>query len=702
MAKMLAFIQIRSIMSRFFIFGGICFLSGVLCSPNSPGGNQANEADPVFGADIDSAYVATFYDADSTEISFPLNQLLVMGDTTIVNPKIMDSIAKELKTKLVGQVPSFGIYQIQTDSKTIEELNAKGEEFSRIGQIQAVTYNLILQSSIAGSNSCPPCSCTDDVCNLNPALPKACSQVYENICYQAMCVLMDRVTRENKLNKVKVGLIDKGIDLSWVNQFDNLNYYSMDGTRNFQFSNTDNWHGTRVAGIIAADNFDGSINGIASRALGDKLEMAISINYLPEAKMLPPGLHGKKLLGTFHVFENAVCAVRQKIEIVNISQTNACKFTKIDKLIFFFDWAKILEQMMEILQDRLLFILSAPNREIELTDENYPLAKGYPNVIMVGGATAADPMKRRSGKDGSAYGNKIDISAPSDNILIVDPQENVMEMTHGNSIAAPMVTSLAVILKSIKPDLKPSEIKKYIKEHSSPGDLALGGRFLNLCLPIEQLLIDMNYSQSILDVVDADHNKDADLSGFVYSRLCGVSKITISKVGTFTYPTSSDEYFTLGSITPQGIINFTFNKGATDSNTFIIYLGEKEFLKKKIKFVDPNQSSDSGIGGIPGLLPSTAILLFYNYVFIAASAISGEILINRCRILERSVDIKDMVQKIAMIEIEGSMNGTMRILDKDGFFYPTFEGTFIIPFLIKDLAGNSPLEGYCDSNCSKN
>jgi subtilisin family serine protease len=103
----------------------------------------------------------------------------------------------------------------------------------------------------------------------------------------------------------------------------------------------------------------------------------------------------------------------------------------------------------------ILFVAAAGNSGSNADQfPEYPAAYDLPGIISVAATDANDALA-----DFSNFGeDSVDIAAPGVGILSTTP-DNTYNTYSGTSMAAPHVTGVAALLKSLSPDLSPEEIK---------------------------------------------------------------------------------------------------------------------------------------------------------------------------------------------------------------------------------------------------
>ncbi len=140
--------------------------------------------------------------------------------------------------------------------------------------------------------------------------------------YQAIPILANLVsTGHLHFRTIRVAVIDEGLHRD-SGQFDHL--------RSLQFLDPPRLladqrsHGTAVSSIIAADNNDGLINGIASRLLGDRLELIVGRAYYQRGD-IPAGERARHpgialdVLPTVLTIERVEQAIAAGANIINLS-----------------------------------------------------------------------------------------------------------------------------------------------------------------------------------------------------------------------------------------------------------------------------------------------------------------------------------------------------------------------------------------------
>lgn len=251
---------------------------------------------------------------------------------------------------------------------------------------------------------------------------------------------------------VVVGVLDTGVDINhedlqgsiYVNQNeipdngidDDANGY-IDDVNGWDFLNDDNTvydsvygdlHGTYVAGIVAADKNNIGICGVA-----------------PNVQIMPLKFIDTSNGKTSDAMKAIQYAERMKVDIINCSWGG-------------YGYNKALKKTMK--NSKILFVCSSGN-EANCTDERevYPTCFNINNIITVGVIDNQGNMPNFSN-----YGSDVDVAAPGLNVIGTTPGNGYL-IGSGTSFAAPYVTGIAALIKSVKQDSTYKQIKKAIVKH---------------------------------------------------------------------------------------------------------------------------------------------------------------------------------------------------------------------------------------------
>lgn len=273
-------------------------------------------------------------------------------------------------------------------------------------------------------------------------------------------------------DEVVVGILDSGIDSShedlknniWVNPTPNRNGYKND-IHGYNFVDecggapTDiNGHGTHVSGIIGAEgNNDIGICGISRN---------VSLAWLGVADEA-----GNVALSD--AVEAINYADNLDIPIINASWGGFASFNNFE------DFRPLREAIAAY--DGLILASSGNNGISCDTCPFYPASFDLPNIVSVGASsfgTASDPSNvTRAGFSNYGFKN-VDLVAPGQDILSTWP-DNKYEQQNGTSMAAPMATGVAALIKAEHPEYTAAQIKEALLSGTAKNGKFLVGSIQN-------------------------------------------------------------------------------------------------------------------------------------------------------------------------------------------------------------------------------
>ncbi|MCB0383950.1 MAG: S8 family serine peptidase, partial [Bdellovibrionales bacterium] len=251
-----------------------------------------------------------------------------------------------------------------------------------------------------------------------------------------------------------------GIDDDGNGMIDDVSGYDFVANSANVYDNS--FHGTHVAGIIAAEHSDivhqtGHVQGVA-----------------PGAMILPLTFIDSTGGGTLGDAVRAIdYAVKMGAKIINASWGGA-------------PCSQILgEKIASLANHNILFVAAAGNRSANIdVDREYPASYNYPAQITVGSTGNLDLMA-----DHSNYGDiKVHLFAPGSRIVSTVPGGGYRSST-GTSMATPFVAGAAALLWSSRPQASAKEIRQLLLSstkndpqyrNSSHGRLDIGRATLSI------------------------------------------------------------------------------------------------------------------------------------------------------------------------------------------------------------------------------
>ena len=243
----------------------------------------------------------------------------------------------------------------------------------------------------------------------------------------------------NQKREVKVAVLDTGVDYTHP---DLKNKVLVDEGYNFVNNNYNvmdyDGHGTHISGIIAAE----ANNSIGLAGVTGNLDVKI----LP-VKVLDQDGEGD----TISVVKGILYAVDSGADIINLSLGIRTK-------------VELIAQAIEYAKSKGVFVVTASGNDNENSDNFSPAGDG--------GYTVAAMNYNYKKAYFSDYGNSVKAAAPGVKILSTVP--GGYEAWDGTSMAAPVVSGIAAMLKAEKPDLTPDQLENIL--NSTATDIMYQGR----------------------------------------------------------------------------------------------------------------------------------------------------------------------------------------------------------------------------------
>ncbi|NHM33802.1 S8 family peptidase [Neobacillus terrae] len=231
-----------------------------------------------------------------------------------------------------------------------------------------------------------------------------------------------KVTRGSK--DVKIAVVDTGVDLTHPDLAHRLTK-GYNAIENNNRADDDNGHGTHVAGIIAS--VTNNRKGVAGITWYNPI-MPVKV------------LNSEGAGGSFDVAKGVRWAADHGADVINLSLGN------------YKNSAVMRDAINYALKKDVVIVCAAGNDNTN--QPSYPAA--YPGVV---GVSAVDWNGRRA--DFSNYGNYVDVAAPGVEIASTFFNGQYASLS-GTSMAAPHVTALAGLIRSVDPNLKNNEVANVI------------------------------------------------------------------------------------------------------------------------------------------------------------------------------------------------------------------------------------------------
>lgn len=266
---------------------------------------------------------------------------------------------------------------------------------------------------------------------------------------------------------VKVAVIDTGVDYTHLDLKNRVNVSAgYDFVNNDADPMDDNGHGTHVAGIIAAEmNNEEGIVGIA----GD-----LDVEILPIKVLDAEGTGNLD-----DVAKGIIYAVDQSSDIINLSLGG------IDDNIY-------ISQAIEYALDHNVLVIAASGNDNVNCDLYQPA--GLDGVYTIGASSLLNTKANFSN-----FGSSLEIMAPGVRVLSTVPGGGY-EAWDGTSMAAPIVSGIAAILKADYPEVDVLTLKEAL--NTAANDLSIEGKDMLTGYG----LIDASKAYDYLNTVDQASN----------------------------------------------------------------------------------------------------------------------------------------------------------------------------------------------------
>ena len=299
------------------------------------------------------------------------------------------------------------------------------------------------------------------------------------------------------------------------------------------------WHGSAVAGVATAVvNNNIGAGGVAGIPVG-----------AANQPVATPILFRTNILTT-EIYRCLQFCIAWGIDVLNMSFE--ITFPK-----FFLPLDRNWDNIFTIAHNQgLIMVASAGNDSSELPDRVVFPATRTPGVIAVGALDASNNASRGD----SNYGSSVDLWAPGTNIHTVPDPGSSQVLFNETSAAAPIVSGMAALMKSVNPALGPDDIKTILRETAwtdspdSKSNRILNGyaallRAMNNALPPDVFEEPNNTPETAKDLVSSAPNVWKPLGETVISQ---GSDVDYFHFNTTEY---SDVTIILRYVTPLSVVS---------------------------------------------------------------------------------------------------------------------------------------------------
>lgn len=245
-------------------------------------------------------------------------------------------------------------------------------------------------------------------------------------------------------NDVIVAVIDSGVcahnDIK-KNLLPGKNFYEVENYgESYTDDNSD--HGTRVAGIIAAECNSLSTVGVSFKS-----------------KILPLKVTDGKELTMDRVVAAIYYAVKSGCDVINLSLGGKSGSAELKAAV---DYA---------ISNNVIVVAAAGNTALSGNEPMYPAS--FDEVVSV--ANAMMNGTQLTINESSQKNTFIDIAAPGTKLHTLTNSNSVDNNKSGTSFSCPVISAVAALAKSVKPDLAQSQFEDLLKASANSSYIAASG-----------------------------------------------------------------------------------------------------------------------------------------------------------------------------------------------------------------------------------
>jgi uncharacterized repeat protein (TIGR02543 family) len=278
---------------------------------------------------------------------------------------------------------------------------------------------------------------------------------------------------------VVIAVIDTGIDIDHpelISSMASTGFDAVSSQEGLAFADDDRGHGTRVAGVIAADK-DNNI-GIAGAAPNVTI-LPIKANY--------PGTTSFR---DSYVINGILYAIEQEVDIINLSIGNT-------------SYNALMAQAVQQAEAAGILVVAASGNTGK---QQYIYPAAYQHSLSVG--SVSDTMNKSFF---TTFNDKLDLMAPGHNIITTD-RNGYYAMVSGTSFASPYVAAMAAMIKSVYPSMTPADLKE---------------RLIESAIDAGEVGYDVEYGHGIANVYQA---LMSDMATVSFNAMGGTSSTPINVV----------------------------------------------------------------------------------------------------------------------------------------------------------------------------
>lgn len=385
----------------------------------------------------------------------------------------------------------------QASSQKVHDLVREGKINARVLSENSGTYEIYGLDEAEVKKEFPAASIESnrffsyiDTSNINSNLDQI---KFENFTIHLKIIDAYKAWKFSKGKNITVAVIDTGLNYQHNDFYDKLDLNIKDPINGFDDDNNgfvdDYWgwnFGDNTNDITDNSNHGTSVSGIINTN---------SIGIAPDSKIIPIKVINKNK----KIDEASVLAALKYVMLNTHAQIINMSIGKMNVSPLF---NKVLKELDDA---GILIVASTGDVGINCAQMNlYPASSQLPNTISVGASVLdfENPLQLASY---SNFGSCVDLVAPAgdlDNGIATPIYENKISnyiVFNGTSAAAPIVSGVAALVKSLSPHLKPVEVKQILFKGSIP-------------LKFKKLskygLINANNSLELLQTFPKNHKKN--------------------------------------------------------------------------------------------------------------------------------------------------------------------------------------------------